>query len=238
MSVTALPPLGDFHPALRRLAAMVELNETDRFALRAAVSRERSVKPRGELLQEGKPIRERLLVLSGWVARIRILQDGRRQIINFILPGDLIGNCSHANPLASSTVTALTPVTVCALPDPATSPVLCEAYALSAATEEAYLMAQIVRLGRMTASERVEDLLLELMERLEVTGLACDGHYAMPITQETIADALGLTSVHVNRMLQRSKQAKRLRWARGAMEIAAPAEMRRDVGRMPVRVSQ
>ncbi|SDA11687.1 Crp/Fnr family transcriptional regulator [Sphingomonas sp. NFR15] len=238
MSVIAIPPTGDFHPALRRLAAMVELTAADRVALRGAVGRERSVKARGELLQEGKPIRERLLVLSGWAARVRILQDGRRQIINFLLPGDLIGNCSHANPLAPSTVAALTPLTVCSLPDPATSPTLCEAYALSAATETAYLMAQIVRLGRMTASERVEDLLLELMERLEITGLAREGHYAMPITQETIADALGLTSVHVNRMLQRSRQAKRLRWARGAMEIAAPAEMRRDVGRMPVRVSQ
>jgi len=238
MTVTAISISSDLHPALRRLASMVDLDDSDRMALRNAAARERTIKARGEVLQEGKPIRERLLVLSGWAARVRILQDGRRQIINFTLPGDLIGNCSHANPLASSTIAALTPLTVCALPDAATSPALCEAYAMSAATEEAYLLAQIVRLGRMTASERVEDLLLELMERLELTGLARNGHYAMPITQETMADALGLTSVHVNRMLQRSKQAKRLRWARGTMEIAAVAEMRRDVGRMPVRVSQ
>lgn len=238
MTVVAISSSSYIHPALRRLAAIVELGGSDELALRNAVARERSIKPRFELLQEGKPIRERLLVLTGWAARVRILLDGRRQIISFILPGEMIGNCSHANPLASSTVAALTPLTVCALPDAARSSTLSEAYALSAATEEAYHLAQIVRLGRMTASERVEDLLLELMERLETTGLVCSGQYAMPITQETLADALGLTSVHVNRTLQKSKQAKRLRWARGTMEIAAVDEMRRTVGRVPVRVSQ
>ncbi|KQT32893.1 cyclic nucleotide-binding protein [Sphingomonas sp. Leaf412] len=223
--------------ALARLCALVPLDEAGRNAVRLASERSRRIMPRREVQVEGSAIREPLLVLRGWAARIRILSDGRRQITNFTLPGDLVGLYRHDRPVASSTIVALTPVTVCTAPDASASSTLGQAYAVSAAHDEAYLLAQIARLGRLNAHERIADLLLELLERLGMAGLATQGRFGLPLTQETLADALGLTAVHVNRMLQQARRAGEISWQAKEMVIHDPAALARQVGRAPVQVS-
>lgn len=183
-------------PVIRRLSALAPLSAADLAILLAALEKVRPFAPRSELLSERRGIAGSMFIVSGWAARVRILTDGRRQFLSFLLPGDLIGMCHQREPLAVSTVVALTPVTACPAPL-SVSATLKEAYHVSQALEEANLLAQITRLGRLNAQERIGDLLLEFHERLALAGLSVKGSFEVPLTQEMLADALGLTSVHV-----------------------------------------
>lgn len=226
------------NPVIRRLGALTALDGAAIAALQEVLERIVLVKMRQELLHEGQEIGRPMLMVRGWAARTRCLEDGRRQIVNFVLPGDLVGFSDLDRPLAPSTVVALTDGAWCHAPDPECSPALSRAYAIGRAIEEAHLLGQITRLGRLSADERIQDLLLELMERLELAGLAQDGRYAIPLTQEMLADALGLTPVHVNRMLQQARQAGELSWHGGEVVLHDPKAIRRKVGRLKVRVSR
>ena len=188
-------------------------------------------------MTEGQEILGKRLIVSGWAARVRQLADGRRQLISFLLPGDLIGNCGHARPLAASTVLALTNVACTDLQEEAQTHALREAYEISRAIEEAHLLSQITRLGRLSALERIADLFLELYERLSLAGLAANGRFALPLTQEVVADALGLTSVHLSRTLQLARRNGEFEWRDGQAILHDPQHLARMVGRVPVRVS-
>lgn len=223
--------------AVTRLNALSPLDGQALAALRAAVDRPRQFRAKREMMVEGQEITETLLILNGWAARQRILEDGRRQIINFLLPGDLIGSCDYDRPVASSSVIALTEVEACAAPDPGVSPALAVVYALSRALGEAYLAAHITRLGRMNAQDRISDLLLELLERLELAGIASNGRITMPLTQEVLADAVGLTSVHVNRTLQALRKESAIDLKGRELVLPNPDALRRSVGRVAMRVT-
>jgi CRP-like cAMP-binding protein len=222
--------------AIRRLGALYPLEPKDRTTLHNAIATARTVPVRRELLSERRPIPGPMLIVSGWAARVRILMDGRRQFLSFLLPGDLIGICHHRQPLAVSTVTTLTDVSVCPLPA-GVSPRLDEAYRISEALEDAYLLCQITRLGRLNAEERIGDLLLELHERLTLAGLAQGGSFDVPLTQEMLADATGLTAVHVNRMLQSLRRSNDLVWKGSRVTLPDAKLLARKVCRAPVRVS-
>jgi CRP-like cAMP-binding protein len=228
--------LRDGAVATRRLSALVPLEESALLALQAAARRGRLVEPRTELQREGAPVRERLLILRGWAARTRVLEDGRRQIMSFLLPGDLIGNCHHESPLAVAAAVSLTHVEACPAPEGVAG--LGEAYLLSSALEEAYLLAQITRLGRLNAEERLVDLLLELLERMQLCGLASNNGFDFPLTQEMIADMTGLTAVHVNRMLQLLRRQGDITLKAGHLAFENPAGLADRVGRSPVIVSE
>lgn len=224
-------------PAVARLAALIPLDDVALDALRLATQPPRRHRAHHELLAEGREIRDAQLLLRGWAARVCFLKDGRRQILHLLLPGDLIGSCEHDRPLAVSSVVALTEVEVCTAPDPAVSPMLREAYARSRALDEAHLLAQITRIGRMNAQERIADLALELLDRLTLAGLAAHDSYAMPLTQEALGDVLGLTSVHVNRMLQVLRKQGDLVWSGRELKLPNPERLRKTMGRRAVRVS-
>jgi CRP-like cAMP-binding protein len=224
-------------PALRRLDALVPLDGAAKAALVGALARTRFIEPERELMVERQDITHPLLIARGWAARVRVFPDGRRQILSFLLPGDLVGNCQHSNPCALSTVIALTDVSVCLAPRASVSPTLAEAYAISDALEEAYLLAHIARLGRLTAHERICDLLLELLERLKLADLADNCSFELPLTQEKLADVLGLTAVHTNRMLQLSRRENELTLKGGHLVLADPDGLAEKIGRARTCVS-
>jgi CRP-like cAMP-binding protein len=189
-------------PLSSRLSRLVQLRPAELQALQAAERNMRRAPAKRELLIEGAPIRHGRALLSGWACHQHILLDGQRQILSFLLPGDLIGVCRHSRPVASTTIVAITEVTTCVVPEAQPGSGLAEAYAHSAALEQHYLLAEITRLGRLNAYERLADWFLETHERLAFNGLAGVDQFALPLTQEMLADALGLTSVHVSRTLQ------------------------------------
>lgn len=224
-------------PLSTRLSRLVSLTREEKSALEEAERDQRRAPSRRELVAEGQPIRDRRALLSGWACRQRILIDGQRQIISLVLPGDLLGVCSHSSPLAATTILAVNEVVMCPVPHAQASSGLAEAYARSVALEEHYFVAQITRLGRLNAYERMIDWLLETRERLALAGLAAGDRFALPITQEMLADTLGLTSVHVNRTLQAMRRDGLIQLRGGIITLLDRAQMERLTGYKSARVS-
>ena len=237
MSIVASRTLPTIFPALSRLSRIAPLEPPAVAALSEAMRQPQLLRPRRDLTVEGREIGSPLLILSGWAARVRILLDGRRQFLNFLLPGDLIGLYHHPRAVAPSSIVTLTDVATCVPPGWGVCPSLDQAYAIAAALDEAYLLAQIARLGRMNALERISDLMLELHERLASSESVHGRSFELPITQETLADALGLTAVHVNRMLQAARRAGDLHWSSRSVTIPDPKALSRKIGRVPIRVT-
>ncbi len=224
-------------PGYRRLSALGPLDAADDASLLTAMAKSHAVRTGRELLVEGRMIPEPLLILEGWAARIRLMDDGRRQFMSFLLPGDLIGMCLHRNPLAVSTVAVLSDMIVAPAPRARAGSSLAQVYGVSHALEEAYLLAQITRLGRFNAQERMGDLFLEFHERLALAGLAQDGHFYIPLTQEMVGDALGLTAVHINRTLRHVRTLGDIIFDRGRVQLPNVARLAMRVGRVSPRVT-
>ena len=230
-------PLPNMSALSTRLSRLAGLEAAEVEILQTAEREQRRSPARREMIVEGEPIRERRALLSGWACRQRILSDGRRQILGFLLPGDLIGMCQHGNPLASTTILAITEVITCTVPTTAAGSGLAEAYARSAALEEHYFLNHITRLGRLNASERLADWLLETQERLALVGPLVAEQFPLPLTQEMLADALGLTSVHVNRTLQAMRRDGLLISRGGTISFPDRTRLAKSVDYRPARIS-
>ncbi|GAA0743202.1 MULTISPECIES: Crp/Fnr family transcriptional regulator [Sphingomonas] len=190
--------------------------------LRQAAEFPQRIRATRDLILAGQRTPGPLLVLDGWLGRVQLFSDGRRQILSFLLPGDVIQDAGTFQPVAPSTITALCDAVLCSAPAPEDEGPR-EAYAASAALDEIYLLRQIARLGRMSAYERIQDWLSEMHERLLLAGAAGPESFPMPLTQEMLADALGLTSVHVNRTLQAMRRDGILEWRGGTVRLRQSA---------------
>jgi CRP-like cAMP-binding protein len=181
-----------------------------------------------ELVAEGRPAARARFIVSGWACRQRVLPDGRRQIFQFLLPGDGFGLSRRPPAPELAAVVALT-----ALETVDAEPVIEAAHAGRAANlarglnslpalEQGLLLDHVVRLGRQTAYERVTHFLLELQRRLEVAGLGDAQRFPLPLTQEILADALGLSIVHVNRTLQQLRRERLIELRSGVAILLQP----------------
>jgi CRP-like cAMP-binding protein len=196
-------------PVVRRLGALRKLSEAGIAAIRAAV-RERTLKaPGGEdLVCEGDRCDSVRLFLSGWACRYKSLEDGRRQIVSFVLPGDTCDPHIYLLSAMDHSIATLTPVTYAELDRGAferlmaADPSVAEAFYCEALADRAIQREWAVNLGRRDAHERVAHVICELFERLQVVGLAEASSFAFPVTQMDLADATGLSTVHLNRTLQ------------------------------------
>ncbi len=145
---------------------------------------------------------------DGWLARYKILHKGSRQIMDFILPGQVFGLPACLFQRAPYSVLTITEATVSTIPFDMIDdvfkkdPVLAKALFWSIAHEAAILGEHLIDAGRRSAYERVSHLLLELFVRLNRVQPTGEMTFSIPLTQELIADALGLTTVHVNRTLR------------------------------------
>lgn len=150
------------------------------------------------------------IVFDGWLTRTVMLVDGRRQIIDFLLPGDVVslgpGSCCGAE----HRLTNLTPARYALLSSARYRALREQEPALVLRLHDAVLRTehrltnQVLRLGRLGAYERTAHLLLDLLARLQ-RGASLHGpryRYHLPVTQEDLADALGLSAVHMNRVLR------------------------------------
>jgi CRP-like cAMP-binding protein len=150
-----------------------------------------------------------VLLLAGWGAEVAHLKDGRRQILDLALPGDVI----FASPAQGEFVFLTKATTARIVLDEALGP---SAHMLAALREahrmarEARLATAVISLGRRSAYERTACLLLALYERHLEMGLADGAGFTLPLTQEMLADALGLSVVHINRTLQQMRSDGRL----------------------------
>lgn len=239
MRLTAKSEVPSSAPVVR-LRALAAISDAEVHRLRDRIRRSgRAYAARRDILVEGAPVPHPLLVVEGWACRLRLLADGRRQILGFLLPGDLIGFCRHARPLLVSTIAAITEASLveAPMPDDPDASALGRAYAISSALDEAYLFNHVTRLGRQTAYERIAHLLLEFRERLDLAGLVIDNRFPMPLTQEFLGDTLGLTSVHINRTLQQLRRERMLELSDGVVKLIEPGALAAIADFHPARVS-
>jgi CRP-like cAMP-binding protein len=215
---------------LRRLSRFAELSAEETRLVRSLTDRTEDFPVGSELLAEGQPFDAPRLLASGWACRYRMLPDGRRQIFEFILPGDVYGLCLRPQAIALTTTVALTPVSIAdatPLADAIVNksdkyPGLTAACHCTATLDEAYLLNHLMRVGRQTAFERMAHLILELQERLSRVGLADETTIPVPLKQEVLADALGLSVVHLNRTLQHLRRNELIEFKNGRVRLLEP----------------
>lgn len=164
-----------------------------------------------DFIEEGEDLRATCVIMEGWAIRYQLLDDGRRQILSYALPGDIIGLHINFRAKAAYSAAALTPLKIATV-DPRRMleisqkfPIIASGLSWCTAREFAILGDQAVRLGRLSASQRLAHLLLELWHRQDLIGEAEGDWVEMPMTQADLADTLGLSLVHTNRSLKKLK---------------------------------
>lgn len=168
----------------------------------------RDFRSKRDIVPEGKPAESLLVLTEGWACRYRLLRDGRRQIITLLLPGDVCNPDVLAWDRADYGVASLTACTVIDASVTALRtmilrmPDIAQAWMKLILADNAMLAEHNACLGRRSAREHLAHLLCELFLRLKTVGRADVRNFSLPITQEEIGDTLGLTPVHVNRVLQ------------------------------------
>ena len=176
------------------------------------------------------------LLADGWCAEFHQLEDGRRQIVRFILPGDVVGlRClvlggRPGHCMALTSVLARTVSVRAYYDDLAGDPERIRGLVAAARDEEWELTRQLVHLGRYDAMRRVAALLAGLHRRLERVGLARNDRFPLPLTQETLADATGLSAVHMNRTLRALRDSGCIGMKDGTVSLRDPAALARVAG--------
>jgi len=184
-----------------------------------------SVRPRGIVCRAGEPVEYYPAILAGWAARCQLLSNGDRQITGLLLPGDLAYSSRHAAPFANEEIVALSMCEVAfisrrALHDlMAERPRIADAMQVYAAVEYGISSAWLVSLGRRNATARIAHLLCELQHRMLQIETETPNSFELPLTQTDLADALGLTPVHVNRKLQVMRQGSLIKLKSKNIEI-------------------
>ena len=185
----------------------------------------RHVRAKRMFQREGDRVAEVFTVYSGWAFRFRLLPDGRRQILTFFLPGDLVGVHSLDHSAVQSTVQAVNDVTLCAFDAIRFRSAASEdPQALRKFEEERRKRVQfmdelIIDLGRRSAQERIVRLILEFYIREKARNAVDSDSFEFPLRQEHLADALGLTVVHVSRTLASLRAQKLISLTRNVLTI-------------------
>src|SRR6202035_2977686 len=198
------------------------------------IKRDHLVLPAGaEIIRAGEDCPEIYTLYSGWAFRFKMLSDGRRQILNFLLPGDLVGLQAAMFDAAQHGIEALTEVQLCLLPRRKVwalfgqMPDLAFDVAWLGSREESYVDDNLTSVGRPSAAERTAALIVTLYKRAKVLGLVADDTFAFPLTQQHIADALGLSLVHTNKTLARLRKLGMFRRANGSLTLTNPRVLAR-----------
>jgi CRP-like cAMP-binding protein len=196
-------------------------------------SGEMNAEPATTLYLEGANSAHLYTLLSGWAFRYKALPDGRRQILNFALPGDFLGLQASILDEMQHSVETLTGSLLCVFPRDklwtlySQYPSLAFDLTWLAAREEQMLDEHLLNVGRRHALERVAFVLLHLYLRAEDVGLASSNKVQFPFTQQHLADALGMSLVHTNKTLKRLLDRKIVRWRDRTFEILDRDELER-----------
>jgi CRP-like cAMP-binding protein len=200
-------------PFARKLQAFVALSDADLAILSELYRRRRSFQPGRDMLHQGQSDQVAYVLAEGWACGYVLLPDGDRQIIDIKVPGDLLGmrsmlfRTSDHNVEPISTVTASEFRTSDLIDAFSRAPRLATAVLWAASRDEAIVVEHLVGLGRRSAAQRTGHFLLELAARLKLVGMGDKAGYDCPLSQYVLADTLGLSAVHVNRVLRELREA-------------------------------
>ena len=191
-----------------RLSHYVRLSAGEREALDRLEEQERSFRRGAVIIRENEVLRELFIVRSGWLHSSLVLGNGSRQIMRFHFKGDVLGLPLLAFTDSPETVTAVTDVVLCPFPRERVATLIADHPRLAALliafaiASRVSLADRLASIGRTSARARVSSLLCEIYGALKILGLAENRVVQLPLTQEEIGDATGLTAVHVNRMMR------------------------------------
>ncbi len=208
-------------PFARKLSAFVRLSQEEMEAMSDLYRRRRHFAVGSDMIHQGQKDQCAYVLASGWASSYKILSDGSRQIVDFQIPGDFLGLRSVLFRTSDHNVEPLTPMQASEVQQKdlldvfGRTPRLAMAVLWAASRDEAMVVERLVDLGRRSASVRTAHFLLELGSRLRMVGLADRSGYACPLSQYLLADALGLSAVHVNRVLRELREDGLLTFQRG-----------------------
>lgn len=217
------------NPWATKLSRVAPLSVEDLALLDRLISRPVRFNSGRNVISQGEPPDYVNVVVSGWVARYKLLGDGRRQIMGLMLPGDVCDLHAFVLRAMDHSLAAVGPAEVALLPRREVAAILDARPTLTAALwwsslqNEAILREWITSLGRRDAYRRAAHLFFELYTRLSVAGVPVDEPgFEFPLTQTDLSDALGLSVVHVNRVLQRLREEGLIALRRGRLVILDP----------------
>lgn len=188
---------------------------------------------RSDILSEGEKVDDIHIVLSGLAARYKLLPDGGRQIMAFLIPGDLCDAEVFVLAEMDHSVGALTETRCALVATKAMEALLTESSQLTRAlwwstmTDAAVLRERIIDHGRRDARERIAHLFYEMLVRYRLIGQAADGAFNFPVTQEELADATGLTPVHINRTLKQLREEGLVELRGRSLRVLDPPGLKR-----------
>ncbi len=220
------------NPLISKLERGAELTAEDRLKLQSIIRYPRQIDARRDLIHEGDKPSDVHLVLDGFACRYKVLANGRRQIMAFLIPGDfcdfhvaILGAMDHG-------IRTLTPCNMVRIPREtiedltAHHPRISRALWWSTLVDEAILREWLVNMGQRPADQQAAHTLCELLVRLQAVERATENSYDFPLTQTEFGDALGLSVVHVNRSLQYLRKEELIILKEGVLTIPDVARLK------------
>lgn len=213
------------NPLLLKLEQRDHLSDDEKRVLDSAISRVRVVEADEDIVREGDQPTESILLLDGFAARYKIFSNGRRQITAIHVAGDFVDLHSFLLKTMDHGVLALTPCRIAAVPH-ATLEKITDEYPhltrllwLSTLIDGAIHREWLTTMGRLSATAHLAHFICELFLRLRAVGRTEGDTIQLPLTQAELGDTLGLSTVHVNRVLQELRKEGLIRWQGDALTI-------------------
>jgi CRP-like cAMP-binding protein len=213
------------NPLILNLEQRDRLSEEQKRVLEDAIAHTKTVNRGEDMVREGDRPKESLVLLEGFAARYKLLQSGKRQITSLHVLGDFVDLHGFLLQVMDHAVVALTPCRIGVVPHKAlrriteNHPHLGRLLSLTIAIDGAIHRQWLAMAGRSLAYTHFAHLLCELFLRLQAVGQVEGYCFRLPLTQQTLGDMLGLSTVHVNRTLQELRAEGLVSWTRDAVEI-------------------
>ncbi len=219
-----------------KLSNFGDLSADERASLATATAGPRKVAARRDLIREGDRPGPVFVILEGWACRYKILPSGTRQVLAFLMPGDccdlhigLLAEMDHSiQTITPALVATIDRVEMDAIMDDHRA--VAKAMYIAQLVDEGTMGSWITSMGRRTSAERVAHLMCELYLRARNIGLTSEASFALPLSQIILADALGMTPVHLNRVLKELRLTGAMTLQRGSLLITDPTKLAQIAG--------
>lgn len=219
------------HPIVRKLEIHAALGVRDRRVLERLCASPRPYRAGEDLIREGQRPDAVFVMIEGWAAAYKMLPNGQRQIMAYLLPGDTSDVFNHVLDVMDHSIGALGPCKVAVVPQAefadvvASHPAISRAIRWATQVDSATLREWVLNVGRRDGMGRAAHLFTELLLRMKAIGLAEDDRFALPLTQTDLADTMGLTPVYVNRVLQQMRSEGSITLERRYLTVHAPERL-------------
>lgn len=219
-------------PLIRKLERLAELNDADRRVVAGLPFTMEDVRKHDYLVREGEEAAHCAVLITGYACRHKTTRSGGRQIVSFHMSGDILNLQQVLLPRADHHVQATTDATVAWVPSPALKtmasdrPTIGEALWRDTLIDASIFREWVLNVGRRNSTARVAHMLCEFTTRMEAAGLETPQSFYLPLSQEQIADATGLSAVHVNRTLHALQAQGAIVVQRGQVRVVDPERMR------------